>query len=120
MTSSPQLIRISNGLLYISTNLGIFWFRFTKKTAVRIYVVPCILLAQPISYFLDFSILIVLGGGAGVAQSVERLTMGWTTKGSELEPSWGQEFSLLHVVQTGFGVHSTSYAMGTGGKVAGT
>jgi hypothetical protein len=36
----------------------------------------------------------------------------------------GQEFSLLHVVQTGSGVHSTSYTMGTrgsflGGKVVG-
>jgi hypothetical protein len=26
-----------------------------------------------------------------------------------------QEFSLLHVVQTGSGVHTTSYPMGTGG-----
>jgi hypothetical protein len=26
------------------------------------------------------------------------------------------EFYLLHVVQTGSGVHSTSYPMGTGGK----
>jgi hypothetical protein len=37
---------------------------------------------------------------------------------------WGQEFSLLHVVQTGSGVHPTSYPMGTGSsfprdKVAG-
>jgi hypothetical protein len=36
----------------------------------------------------------------------------------------GQEFSLLHVVQIGSGVHSTSYTMGTrgsflGGKVVG-
>jgi hypothetical protein len=33
--------------------------------------------------------------------------------------SWGQEFSLLHDVQTGSGVHPTSYRMGTGGKAAG-
>jgi hypothetical protein len=36
----------------------------------------------------------------------------------------GLEFSLLHVVQTGSGVHPTSYSMGTGdsflgGKAAG-
>jgi hypothetical protein len=31
----------------------------------------------------------------------------------------GQELSLLHVVQTGSGVHPTSYPMGTGGKAAG-
>jgi hypothetical protein len=27
-----------------------------------------------------------------------------------------QEFSLLHLLQTGFGVHPTSYTMGTGGS----
>jgi hypothetical protein len=30
-----------------------------------------------------------------------------------------QEFSLLHVVQTGSGVHPTSYIMGTGGSFPG-
>jgi hypothetical protein len=38
---------------------------------------------------------------------------------SEFESRWGQEFSLLHVVQTGFGVHLTSYPMGTGGSFLG-
>jgi hypothetical protein len=32
---------------------------------------------------------------------------------------WGQEFSLLHVVQTGSGVHPTSCPMGTGGSFPG-
>jgi hypothetical protein len=31
------------------------------------------------------------------------------------ESWWGQEFSILHSVQTGSGVHPTSYPMGTGG-----
>jgi hypothetical protein len=31
----------------------------------------------------------------------------------------GLKFSLLHIVQTGSGVHLTSYKMGTGGKAAG-
>jgi hypothetical protein len=44
------------------------------------------------------------------------MTTGWTTEGSEFESRWGQEFSLLQVVQTGSGVHSTSYPMGTGGS----
>jgi hypothetical protein len=44
---------------------------------------------------------------------------GLETKGSEFESRWGQEFSLLHVVQTGSGAHSTSYPMGIGGKAAG-
>jgi hypothetical protein len=30
-----------------------------------------------------------------------------------------QEFSLLHIVQTGSGVHPTSYRMGTGGPYLG-
>jgi hypothetical protein len=52
------------------------------------------------------------------------IATGLTTKGSEFESRWGQEFSLLHVVQTGSGAHPASYPMGTGGsfpegKVAG-
>jgi hypothetical protein len=39
--------------------------------------------------------------------------MSWMTEGSEFESRKGQEFSLLHVVQTGSGVHPTSYPMGT-------
>jgi hypothetical protein len=41
--------------------------------------------------------------GTGIAQSVERLVKGWTTEGSEFESRWGQEFSFLHVIQTGSG-----------------
>jgi hypothetical protein len=41
------------------------------------------------------------------------------TEGSEIESRYGQEFSLLHVVQSGSGVHATFYPMGTGGKAAG-
>jgi hypothetical protein len=37
----------------------------------------------------------------------------------EFESRLGQEFSLLHVVQTGSGVHPTSYTMGTGGYFPG-
>jgi hypothetical protein len=41
------------------------------------------------------------------------------SKGSEFESRWGQEFSLLHIVQTGSAVHPTSYPMGTGGSFPG-
>jgi hypothetical protein len=45
--------------------------------------------------------------------------------GVEFESRKGKKFSLLHVVQTGSGVHPTSYPMGngelfSGGKAAGT
>jgi hypothetical protein len=45
---------------------------------------------------------------------------GWTTEGSEFESRKGQEFCLLYVVQTGSGVHRTSYPMGTGGSFPGS
>jgi hypothetical protein len=35
--------------------------------------------------------------------------------GSEFEFWEGKEFALLHVVQTGFGVHPASHPMGIGG-----
>jgi hypothetical protein len=40
-------------------------------------------------------------------------------RGRSLSPGGGQEFLLLHVVQTGPGVHPTSYPMGTGGSFLG-
>jgi hypothetical protein len=51
--------------------------------------------------------------------SVVGIATSWTIEGSEFESRWGQEFSLLHVVQTASGVHPTSYSVGTGGKAAG-
>jgi hypothetical protein len=52
--------------------------------------------------------------GAGITQSVQLLATGWTTKESEFESRYGQELSLLHVVQTGSGVHPASYTMDVG------
>jgi hypothetical protein len=45
--------------------------------------------------------------------------MGWTTKGWEFEARWGQEFSVLRVVQTGSGADPESYSLDTGGNAAG-
>jgi hypothetical protein len=56
---------------------------------------------------------------ARIAQSVWRLATGWTIKGPEFEFRFGQEFSLLHVVQIGPGAHPASYPMGTGGSFLG-
>jgi hypothetical protein len=44
---------------------------------------------------------------------------GLDERGSEFESRYGQEFSLLHVVQTGYGVHPASYPMGTRGSFSG-
>jgi hypothetical protein len=41
--------------------------------------------------------------------------MGWTIEGSEYESRWGQEFSLLHLIQIGPRVHPASYPMSNGG-----
>jgi hypothetical protein len=48
-----------------------------------------------------------------LSQSVQRLATGWVTENS------GEEFSLLHVVQTGSGAHPASFPMGTGGPFPG-
>jgi hypothetical protein len=56
---------------------------------------------------------------AGIAQSVQRLATRWTTEVSEFESRYGEEFPLLHVVQTGSGVHPISYPIGTGGSFPG-
>jgi hypothetical protein len=45
---------------------------------------------------------------------VYRLVTGWTTEGSEFEYRQGEEFSLLHIIRTGSGVHPISNPMGTG------
>jgi hypothetical protein len=45
--------------------------------------------------------------------------MGWTTERLQFESREGQEFSLLHIVQTGSGVNPTSYTMGTVGSFPG-
>jgi hypothetical protein len=42
-----------------------------------------------------------------------------TTEGSDFESRWGQEFSLLYVVQTGSESHQSSYPVGTGGPFPG-
>jgi hypothetical protein len=42
-----------------------------------------------------------------------------TGYGSESKSRSGKEFSLLHVVQTGSGVHPTHYPMDTGGSFSG-
>jgi hypothetical protein len=55
-----------------------------------------------------------MNAGAGIAQSVQRLDMGWTTEGSDFESRSGKQFSPLRLVQTGFGARPVFYPMGTG------
>jgi hypothetical protein len=59
-----------------------------------------------------------------MTQSAYRLATGWTIEGSEFEFRQGQEFSLLHVVQTGYGpsqplIQQVSECSFTGGKATG-
>jgi hypothetical protein len=60
-----------------------------------------------ITYYEDDKI------GASVAQSVQRLSTGWASDGSEFESRKGKKCSLLHIVQTGSGVNLSSYPKGT-------
>jgi hypothetical protein len=60
---------------------------------------------------------------SGSRDSVVGIATGYGLDGrevSEFESQWGQEFSLLHVVQTGSGAHPASYRMGTGRSLAGS
>jgi hypothetical protein len=51
--------------------------------------------------------------------TIKNFTIYVTIEGSGFESRYGPEFSLLQVVQTGSGVHPTSYPMGTGGSFPG-
>jgi hypothetical protein len=55
--------------------------------------------------------------GAGIAQYSEWLRAA-RQRGQSSSPRESR-ISSLHSVQTGFGIHSASYPVGTGGKVAG-
>jgi hypothetical protein len=57
-----------------------------------------------------------LGSWLTDGSEVVRLAMGWTTRKSEFVFQWGQEFSLLHIIQTSYGAHPASYPIGTGGS----
>jgi hypothetical protein len=48
------------------------------------------------------------------ARLVLRLDAGWTAEGSEFESGWGQDCSLLYLVQTCTGAQPVSYSVGTG------
>jgi hypothetical protein len=40
--------------------------------------------------------------------------MDWMTEGTEFKSQYGQEVSLLHIIQTGSWAHPTSHPIGTG------
>jgi hypothetical protein len=50
--------------------------------------------------------------------SIYLILPGWTTEGPSSSP--GRVNNFLHVVQTGAGVHTTSYPMGTGSSFPGS
>jgi hypothetical protein len=71
-------------------------------------------------YTLSRVLMIIAGVWTGNLSTYKwRLATGWTTERSGFESRKGQEFSLLHVVQTGSGFHPTSYTMGPGGSFSG-
>jgi hypothetical protein len=55
--------------------------------------------------------------GAGVAQAVQCLTMGWTT--GVRSPTEAEDFSSSPCVQTGSGAHPAYCPMGTAGSFPG-
>jgi hypothetical protein len=96
--------------------------RFLLIAEYRLIVRTAWYFHPPCSYHVIYALTYVTR--AGIAQSVQRLATDWTTKTSEFESQLGQDFLLLHVVQTDSGSHSAPYPMGTGdpfpgGKAAG-
>jgi hypothetical protein len=78
---------------------------------MQYFSVACCFLSRRSRYSLQYSVL-----KAEIAQSAQRLATGWTIKGSKSDSRWRQEFSILHVVQTGSGAHPAFYPIGTGGS----
>jgi hypothetical protein len=68
---------------------------------------------MPQNYFYSNFIRV----GAGVALSVQCLTMDWTT--GVRSPTEAEDFSSGLCVQTGSGAHPASCPMGTGGSFPG-
>jgi hypothetical protein len=56
---------------------------------------------------------------AGIVQSAYRLATGLKKEGLKFESQLGQEFSLLHVVQTGSGAYPASYPINIGSLLSG-
>jgi hypothetical protein len=57
--------------------------------------------------------------GDGIAQSVYRRAVSWTSEGLQFKSRQGQDFTSLHVVQTGSGAHPSFYSVGTRGSFPG-
>jgi hypothetical protein len=87
---------LSNG----NSGTGVNTVRTRGRTTWRLLHFPSVIMPQESR---DSAVRIATGYGPD-------------DRGSEFESWWGQEFSLLHVIQTGSGVHPTSYLMGTGGS----
>jgi hypothetical protein len=71
---------------------------------------------HPNHFFIYTSIYISLSRASAVGIATG---YGLDNRRLEFESRYGQEFSLLQVVQTGSGIHQTSYKMGTGGSFPG-
>jgi hypothetical protein len=52
--------------------------------------------------------------------SAWRRPLGWTSEELRFESHQGQNFSLLHSLQTGFGAHLSTHAIGNGGSLLGS
>jgi hypothetical protein len=67
----------------------------------------------------DFLLSLIACLGAGIAQSVQQLTAGWTAKRLEFDSGWGKKYSPFRVFKTDSGTHSASYPTETEGSFPG-
>jgi hypothetical protein len=92
--NSPSIAQVKNG---VTSFLSLYAPKAWAGTALHI--------PNPLSFNNPMQSM----GGAGIGQSVQRLALGWTVRGSNLG---GARFSAP--VQTGSEAHPASYTTGTG------
>jgi hypothetical protein len=106
-------MNMSTSLVFCSLCMSVTCkLKWNTRICIRCKFCILALLQLDCMSFYHF-ILSVVWYRAGIVQSVWRLPRGWMTKGSEFESQWGQEFSLLYVIQTSSGAHPAYCPMDT-------
>jgi hypothetical protein len=77
-----------------------------------------IILIKNVIINISSSLVIIICVSAGTVKPIVQRATGWTAR--VRLPAGVRDFSLVHNVQTDYGVHPISYLSGTGAKAAGT
>jgi hypothetical protein len=115
MELSTLLCNHEDYQLPINKNIPNYWDKFLSFIIICCNVHEVISVSLVETYFCEIiTFMRSRDSVVGIATGY-----GLDDQGVGVRVPVGQEFSILHVVQTGFGVHPTSYPMGTGGSFPG-